>query len=373
MYQEFNQHKKADTVKWIVVFVLIFALMGGVIASILLATNQNKVGNTGSVIELDDGSLLVNESDSANDETYAMPKKLMFAAASTPTLAAKAGHTVSIKLTATVTPIEAENKAVDWSVAWVDAEANKDKNVADYVTVTPESDGSATATVVCKKAFDGSEIVITVTTREGGFTAQCKVIYVGKPNAISISATGATVKKDTAWNVDVAEVKSGQTYLFDINLDNDFGVIGKGFTPNYKVSGVSYGSLILNREIFNSSGESPGITQVESEIRVADLWDSDQHIYTFMQVESSYAFYNKFYIENGKLKVVAESVYSSTQGASYGRGGSVKTSFASYKDNKLPYVLVTVTEQNTGLTATICVRTTSGVQGVSLSSEVLYV
>ena len=70
MYQEFNQHKKADTVKWIVAFVLIFALMGGVIASILLATNQNKVGNTGSVIELDDGSLLVNESDSANDETY---------------------------------------------------------------------------------------------------------------------------------------------------------------------------------------------------------------------------------------------------------------------------------------------------------------
>ena len=373
MYQEFNQHKKADTVKWIVAFVLIFALMGGVIASILLATNQNKVGNTGSVIELDDGSLLVNESDSANDETYAMPKKLMFAASSIPTLAAKAGHTVSIKLTATVTPIEAENKAVDWSVAWIDAEANKDKNVADYVTVTPESDGSSTATVVCKKAFDGSEIVITVTTREGGFTAQCKVIYVGKPNAISISATGATVKKDTAWNVDVAEVKSGQTYLFDINLDNDFGVIGKGFTPNYKVSGVSYGSLILNREIFNSSGESSGITQVESEIRVADLWDSDQHIYTFMQVESSYAFYNKFYIENGKLKVVAESVYSSTQGASYSRGGSVKTSFASYKDNKLPYVLVTVTEQNTGLTSTICVRTTSGVQGVSLSSEALYV
>ena len=373
MYQEFNQHRKADTVKWIVAFALIIALMGGVIASIVLATNQNKVGNTGSVIELDDGSLLVNESDSSNDEAYAMPEKLMFAASSTPTLAAKAGHTVSIKLTATVTPIEAENKAVDWSVAWVDADANKDKNVADYVTVTPESDGSATAIVVCKKAFDGSEIVITVTTREGGFTAHCKVIYVGKPNAISISATGARVKKDTAWNVDVAEVKSGQTYLFDINLDNDFGVIGKDFTPNYKVSGVSYGSLILNREIFNDSGETSSATKVEQEVKVADVWDSNQYIYTFMQVESSIVSYNKFSIENGKLKVEANNVYSSTTGVTYGRGGGVRSSFASYKDNKLPYVLVTVTEQNTGLTATICVRTTSGVQGVSLSSEALYV
>lgn len=373
MYQEFNQHRKADTVKWIVAFVLIIALMGGVIASIVLTTNQNKVGNTGSVIELDDGSLLVNESDLENGGTYAMPKKLMFAASSTPTLAAKAGHTVSIKLTATVTPIEAENKAVDWSVAWVDADANKDKNVADYVTVTPESDGSATATVVCKKAFDGSEIVITVTTREGGFTAQCKVIYVGKPNAISISATGATVKKDTAWNVDVAEVKSGQTYLFDINLDNDFGVIGKDFTPNYKVSGVSYGSLILNREIFNDSGETTSASKIEQEVKVGDLWDTYQYIYTYMQVENNYAFYNKFFIENGKLKVEAQSVYSSTTGVTYGRGGGARSSFASYKDNKLPYVLVTVTEQNTGLTATICVRTTSGVQGVSLSSEALYV
>lgn len=108
-------------------------------------------------------------------------------------------------------------------------------------------------------------------------------------------------------------------------------------------------------------------------MKVGDLWDTNQYIYTYMQVENNYAFYNKFFIENGKLKVEAQSVYSSTTGVTYGRGGGARSSFASYKDNKLPYVLVTVTEQNTGLTATICVRTTSGVQGVSLSSEALYV
>lgn len=373
MYQELNQHKKVDTVKWIVAFVLIFALIGGVIASLFIATNPNKTQNTGAVSQIDDDTLIVGKTDSTADEVYAMPKKLMFAASSTPSLAAKAGHTVSIKLTATVTPIEAENKVVDWSVEWSDAESNKDKNVTDYVTVTPESDGSSTATVVCKQAFDGNEIVITVKTREGGFTAQCKVVYVGNPNSMSITPTGATVKKDTAWNVDVTEVKSGSTYYFDINLDNDFGVIGKDFTPNYKVSGVSYGSLVLTKETLDTSGNVTDTSQVEQEIQVADLWESDQYIYTFMQVNSDYAFYNKFRIEGGKLKIEAEDVYSSTSGSSYGRGGGVRSYFASYKDNKLPYVLVTVTEQNTGISATICVRTTSGVQGVSLSSEALYI
>ena len=373
MYQELNQHKKADTVKWIVAFVLIFALMGGVIASLFIATTPNKAQNTGAVSQIDDNTLLVGKTDSTTDEVYAMPKKLMFAASSTPSLAAKPGHTVSIKLTATVTPIEAENKAVDWSVEWSDTEATKDKNVADYVTVTAESDGSTTATVVCKKAFDGSEIVITVKTREGGFTAQCKVVYVGNPNSMSITPTGAKVKKDTAWSVDIAEVNSGTTYYFDINFDNDFGVVGKNFTPNYKISCVSYGSLILTKEMFDVNGNTTGTSQIEQEVVVADLWESNQNVYTYMQVNSGFAFYNDFFIENGKLKVVGKDVYSSTTGSSYGRTGGVKSYFASYKDNKIPYVLVTVTEQNTGISATVCVRTTSGVQGVSLSDEALYI
>ena len=227
--------------------------------------------------------------------------------------------------------------------------------------------------MVCKKAFEGAEIVITVKTRDGGFTAQCKVIYVGNPSEMDITVTDATVKHDDAWNVDIVEVKSGETYLFDINFDNDFGVVGKGFTPNYKISGVSYGKLVLKRETFDSNGTITGTSEVEQEVCVADLWDSDQYIYTFMQVQSSYAFYNKFLIENGKLKVIAEDVYSSTQGAAYGRGGGARSTFLRYQDNRVPYVLVTVTEQNTGLTKTLCVRTTSGVNGVSLSNDTLYI
>ena len=47
--------------------------------------------------------------------------------------------------------------------------------------------------------------------------------------------------------------------------------------------------------------------------------------------------------------------------------GKATCTFDGYTDDKLPYVTVTVTEKNTGLTQTIHIRTVSAVQGVSLS------
>ena len=70
-------------------------------------------------------------------------------------------------LTATITPSDAGNKAVDWTVAFKNGSSTwaTGKTVTDYVTVTPTSEGSLTARVECKAAF-GSQIVVTVTSRE---------------------------------------------------------------------------------------------------------------------------------------------------------------------------------------------------------------
>ena len=93
MYQEFNQHKRSDTIKWIVAFSLIIVLMAGVVASILIAVRADKANkNPASVVELEDGSLVVNDSVAT---AYNMPAKLLFAASSTPR-EANPGHTVSI-------------------------------------------------------------------------------------------------------------------------------------------------------------------------------------------------------------------------------------------------------------------------------------
>ena len=71
--------------------------------------------------------------------------------------------TVSKILTATVTPENAENKTVDWSIYWADDAPLKDKDISEYLTLTPTADGALTATVTCKKSFRGSVAYIKVT------------------------------------------------------------------------------------------------------------------------------------------------------------------------------------------------------------------
>ncbi len=86
-------------------------------------------------------------------------------------------------LTATVTPNDAVNKAVDWSVAFENPESEwaSGKNAADYVKVTPTSDGALTATATCLQAF-GERIIITAQVRDGSddLKATCIANYVEK-------------------------------------------------------------------------------------------------------------------------------------------------------------------------------------------------
>lgn len=85
-------------------------------------------------------------------------------------------------LTATVEPSNAVNKAVDWSVSFVNPSSSwaTGKTVTDYVTVTPTSDGALTATVQNLKAF-GEQIKVIVTHRENeNATASCTVDFARK-------------------------------------------------------------------------------------------------------------------------------------------------------------------------------------------------
>ena len=85
-------------------------------------------------------------------------------------------------LTATVTPANAVDKTVDWSVMFVDPAASwaNGKTVTDYVTVTPTSDGALTATVECLQAF-GEQIKVIVASRVSStVNATCTVDYAQK-------------------------------------------------------------------------------------------------------------------------------------------------------------------------------------------------
>lgn len=92
-------------------------------------------------------------------------------------------------LTATIEPANASNKAVDWSVEFVDAgdEWASGKSVTDYVTVTPTSDGALTATVANLGEF-GAQIKVTVTSRDNSAAyASCTVDYAKKIKSIEFS------------------------------------------------------------------------------------------------------------------------------------------------------------------------------------------
>ena len=108
------------------------------------------------------------------------------------TAAADEDGNMSQLFTATITPADATNKEVDWEIAFKNpssAWANG-KNISDYVTVTPTSDGALTATVTCKAAF-GEQIELTVTSRSNpGAYAVASVDYAKRLQSASVTVSG---------------------------------------------------------------------------------------------------------------------------------------------------------------------------------------
>lgn len=355
-------NEKKNCIKWVAVFMALILIVAGVSTTLALVIKQMK--SEQNPVAIGDGKEMFE------GQVYEMPSVLTFS--SDATTAADTGHTASVTLTATVLPVEATNKLVDWSVAWGIANQHGEESVTDYVTVTPQSDGSNVATVTCHKAFGNDEIIVTVTTRDGGFSANCQVLYAGVPTIIKISPTGANVITDSKWdNVNIVEVECPKTYSFEIALDNEFGLVGSTFTPQYKLSAVAYGSVKAKRDIYNASGVFQNTLYSEIPFVVHDVFESDGYISASFQKPGGFVNVNKVSLVNGKLSVEAKEMPSSLSGISADRNGKAVYSFDSYVDEKLPYIAVTVTEVNTGISATINIRTVSGVQSVSLSNTTL--
>ena len=99
------EHKRSDKVKWIISFLLIFVLLAGMIGAwVMLLKPENEAPQQEEVIE--------EESGTAEVRSVALAMKA----------AAAANGGVSKELTATVYPSDARNKAVDWTLEWLDTE-----------------------------------------------------------------------------------------------------------------------------------------------------------------------------------------------------------------------------------------------------------
>ena len=173
---------KSKKILWTIVSFLLVALLA---CSVLLIEHINKPAQ---VPEASAPAVDENGNELENGKVHDLPKGLAFRSATS--LAHGEYDAVTVK--ATVKPENATYKEVDWAIAWDQEKITAQEDVwnswwnvegssselSAYLTITPTTDGSTTATVKCLKPF-GVPAIITVTSRNNpNAKATCQVDFV---------------------------------------------------------------------------------------------------------------------------------------------------------------------------------------------------
>ena len=199
----YNTIKRKTIITILSVVTLISAAVG---IGFLVKTNDK--APVASVEEA--SATITDESDTVLDgeEVHAMPTRMLISRSPMRAQAAE-NQTVSTKIAANISPYNATNKSVDWSLAFVNTESEwaNGKTVTDYVTAVPETDGALVATVSCMQPF-GEQIKLTVTSRDNpNASASCFIDYKQMLTGytISVEQSGKTATVDN-------ETKTGTLY-----------------------------------------------------------------------------------------------------------------------------------------------------------------
>ena len=176
-YNELYEHKRSDTVKWLLTLIA-FIVVGVMLAGIICGWFEKKE------TEEEQAGVSAYSFIVGNSEGNRMSLTSVRNSAVT-------GESVTI--TATVEPDnEAENTGVDWTATWKNAESvwASGKSVSDYVTLTPGgADYAASKRVTLENLQPFAEqIVVKATARDDpGITATCTADYAQKPVNFSLS------------------------------------------------------------------------------------------------------------------------------------------------------------------------------------------
>lgn len=302
-YNELNQHKKSNAVKWVIVFVLIVVLLAGVVASLAV-----------SLSDKDDRAEPETETaEYSNDftaECFNSPN-VRLAMSSAATFAAD--NSVSKTLTATVYPMDATNRLVDWSIAW--SNQGKSEEVTDYVTVTPTYDGSNEATVTCLKPFGSDQITITVITRQGGFTATCIVTFRGV--ATSIYLTSDVSPTSNSGRGEYYDLPSRSSATFTVNLSNVWDTVG---SSNLSAEISAVGSIYVCDVFGDSFGGS-----TNENVRLIEISELMEYLGITASVSG-----NTVTVTTNK--VLDSFFYSHSENDEYGTGTWYYNDYVYYED-----------------------------------------
>ena len=252
MSNELYEHKRSDTIKWVLTL-LAFILVGVMLAGIILGWFEK----SSSAEEQEQAAVIDGDGNAMDAGTlYRMPEKMTFTAAGSGMPLAQFGDPdgttstarAEVRIEAYVVPENANNREVDFSVAWDEGAQRSAEPVTDYVTVTPESDGSRVATVACIKGFGDDIILITVTTRDGGFQATCTVTFEGAPSSLKF------MYNDTEYSSSSEiTVQANAEYSVKLKLVGEFGEVGEKFGDFEVVSVTMQGKFNAKREGVNNA------------------------------------------------------------------------------------------------------------------------
>ena len=388
MSNELYQHKRSDTIKWVLTL-LAFILVGVMLAGVILGWFDKKEEPPAEEEQTEQAAVTDGEGNAMDEDiVYPMPEKMSFSAAAFAQPLAQFGEpsgttvtspqSVDVRIEAYVYPESAANKAVDFSVAWGNAPTHGSEQVSNYLTVTPDSDGSTTATVSCKKSFGDDTIIITVTTREGGYTATCTVSFTGIASDIEITSSTAT-KKSTSARGEYYELGTSKTYTFNIGLTNAFN----DAAGNLSVTEIGgEGNMYFGNGSYNDGGYINFTDMVQKSIgEFADEFINSATISgNTLTVKTGSKILENYYSSYGPDEYFITDIYYDRYVVEMNDDWSIKDSSDTFRNQNAKsnaqnigscYFYVTVKDSISGLTETVRLWLVSSVNGVSLSQTEL--
>lgn len=146
------------------------------IVTVLIIVILASVISVAIVIEKKSNVIVIGDNVVLDNKTHELPKNLVFAVLNTVSNSEPFTEK-SVKLTATVKPEHATNKALNWSVDWVNSQSKwaSDKNISDYLTLS--SDG-VTATLTCKAPFGEKANIVAQSVDNANAKATCVIDFL---------------------------------------------------------------------------------------------------------------------------------------------------------------------------------------------------
>ena len=385
---ELYEHKRSDTVKWVLTL-FAFILVGVMLAGVILGWFDKKEEPPAEEEQTEQATVTDGNGNAMDEDiVYPMPEKMSFSAAAFAQPLAQFGEpsgttvtspqSVDVRIEAYVYPESAANKEVDFSVAWGNAPTHGSEEVTNYLTVTPDSGGSTTATVSCKKSFGDDTIIITVTTREGGYTATCTVSFTGIASGIEITSSTAT-KKSTSERGEYYELGTSKTYTFDIGLTNAFN----DAAGNLSVTEIGgEGNMYFGNGSYNDGGYINFTDMVQKSIgEFADDFITSATISgNTLTVKTGSKILENYYSSYGPDEYFITDIYYDRYVVEMNDDWSIKDSSDTFRNQNAKsnaqnigscYFYVTVKDSISGLTETVRLWLVSSVSGVSLSQTEL--